>query len=139
MEEDEPCETATETACSTVISFEVNTVGSTIATETSTVTCYTAIGCSASVAGATATTTTSATATPTSYVVYPNDGTNVIGLTNIESEFDTLQIPLASIYTSTSATLGVSFWYLPLTDAQVATLQGNQYVRESMILIAGKS
>ena len=131
MEDDEPCETATETACSTVISFEVNTAGSTTATETSTVTCYTAIGCSATAAGATQSATATATATPQSYVVYPEHPTNAIEIGNIETEFNTLGIPAANIYTSTSATLGVSFWYLPLTQAQADTLAARVDVRST--------
>lgn len=55
---------------------------------------------------------------PSTYVVYPMDGTNMEETSQIYNEL-LKYATAADIYQSNTQTMGVNFWLLPLTDTQI--------------------
>lgn len=129
MGDDETCETATATDCTTYLSYGLDAAGTTTITSTASL-CSEIMGCSASGAVATSATTTTATPTAVAYVIYPVDGTNSGQTLQIFSLLATLKVPSTAPYYVSQSTqgLGVSFWYALLTPAQVDALDANEFV-----------
>lgn len=144
MDENEQCQTATVTACTTYLSYGVDGASKTTTTGTSS-SCSSIVGCSAT--GVQTTTATTVTATPSSamYMVYPRDGADTTGTNNIEQQMFT-QIGVRrdppyykSQSTSTgSDNTGVNFWFVYLNGDQVAAIRNNQYVSSILYFYSNK-
>jgi hypothetical protein len=129
MGDDESCETATASVCTTYLSYGVDTEGTTTTTATASL-CTENIGCSASGVATTSATTVTSTPSSVPYVIYPVDGTNSAQVAQIASLLISLRVPTSLPYyvSQSSQGLGVSFWYAVLTPAQVDALASNNYV-----------
>ncbi|KAF2103046.1 hypothetical protein NA57DRAFT_72031 [Rhizodiscina lignyota] len=89
---------------------------------TTTTSCEATSGCS--VTATTTTTTVSSTATASSYIVYPNDGTNT-GQTDAITTLLGTFADTKDIDTSDTKDYGINYWTLPLTSDNVTDLSKN--------------
>ena len=134
MGDEDVCETSTITGCTTYVTYSVDTEGTTTATRTTSY-CNSAVGCEPTLTDSTTVATATATpGTPNYYVIYPeNNGDSgtadqVVALLYSEGVDTTDE----NFWISSSANLGVNFWYAPLTTDQFNALSNSPAVSISI-------
>jgi hypothetical protein len=114
------CKTETGEFCIYKTTYTPTTSAGTTTTESQVLsTCATVAGCAVSGTATSTSTTVSSTARPTTYVVYPKDGTDQGQVDSISSQLKQLVSDPSSIYASDTETFGLNYWLLPL-DSELA-------------------